>query len=69
MELEPCGFLNIFLKFWLFEPHFHINFSYRKTCTALLKHVDKQDSQSFLVRKRGHEMMATVIPWDLATED
>ena len=26
MELEPGGFLNIFLKFWLFEPHFLINF-------------------------------------------
>ena len=31
MELESCDFFNIFLKFWLFEPHFLINiFSYKK---------------------------------------
>ena len=26
MELEPCYFLNILLRFWLFEPHLLINF-------------------------------------------
>ena len=26
MELEPRDFLNIFLKFWAFEPHFLRNF-------------------------------------------
>ena len=24
MQFEPRDFLNIFLRFWLFEPHFHI---------------------------------------------
>ena len=36
VELEPCDFLNIFLKFWLFEPHFLINFFLiKKTCKIL----------------------------------
>ena len=26
LEIEPCDFLNIFLRFWPFEPHFLINF-------------------------------------------
>ena len=24
LEFEPCDFLNVFLRFWLFEPHFLI---------------------------------------------
>ena len=26
VEIEPGDFLTIFLRFWLFEPHFLINF-------------------------------------------
>ena len=26
MEIEPCDFFNIFLKFWFFESHFLITF-------------------------------------------
>ena len=25
LEIEPCDFLMIFLRFWPFEPHFLIN--------------------------------------------
>ena len=35
LEIEPCDFLNIFVRFWPFEPHFLINvFHIKKTCNT-----------------------------------
>ena len=37
MNCVPCDILNSILKFWLFEPHFLINFFYiKKTCSGYL---------------------------------
>ena len=43
MELEPCDFLNIFLKFWLFDPHFLINFFLIKKSCSLIGIVNLND--------------------------
>ena len=37
MEIEPRDFLNIFLRFWPFEPHIHITFFLIKVMCNLRK--------------------------------
>ena len=57
MELEPCDFLNIFLKFWPFEPHFLINFFLvkKRVCNKyldwIIKNLETESSKQIGDRK------------------
>ena len=49
LEIKPCDFLKIFLSFWLFEPHFLINFFLIRK--AYIDYISIRNEQLVLILK------------------